>query len=544
LAGEDEKVGSITLAAALLLPSAMLIALGWEPQVDSVSGGATSPGLGWEYTSFEAQGLDRSRFEMLKQRIADGTFREINAIVVVKGGKVLVEEYFNGEDRETLHDIRSATKVIGSALLGIAIDRGFLSGVGQPLPAFFQDYAPFENWDDRKAHITLEHVLDMTTGLASDDMVGPESSPGHEDNVLRSTDLVRFMLDLPMDANPGEHWAYSTGTAHLLGAVVARASGMTVQDFARAYLFQPLGINDYDWTVAQGWPHTGGGFRMRALDMAKLGLLYVQDGRWQDRQLVPQEWVRESGAWRIPVTVDLGYGYQWWKSSFPLDREHINTFFAAGNGGSHIFVFPDRDLVVVTTGSAFGEPYDPPQIRMMMSAYILPAVLQDEDPHRGEPDLVRVPVGLFAGCGLILASAIAGWPLVWVVRRVRRRCRNPAPGRQTAFWLGLLRLVAGLNAFAVLAYVMLFLAATSFFELVLNGGYTRPLGSLELPLGRILVPLNLGVTVLTLGMTGIAVWSWRRKWWQLWERWHFTGTTVAAAIIVRTLWHWRLAWLP
>ncbi|MDH4220899.1 MAG: beta-lactamase family protein, partial [Candidatus Aminicenantes bacterium] len=188
-----------------------------------------------EYTSIAAEGLDPTRFEMLKARIQDGTFRKVDGIVVVKGGKVLIEEYFNGYDQHTLHEIRSATKSIGSALMGIAIDQDYCSGVQDKLYNFFRDREPFQNWDEKKNKITLENVLNMTTGLDSNDM--DNSSAGNEDRVLQANDIVRFMLDLPVVYEPGEHWAYSTGTAHLIGAVIERVASISVQEFARNYLF-------------------------------------------------------------------------------------------------------------------------------------------------------------------------------------------------------------------------------------------------------------------------------------------------------------------
>lgn len=156
-----------------------------------------------EYTSFSSEDLDPTRFELLKTCIQDGTFRKVDSILVVKDGKILVEEYFNGYDRDKLHEIRSATKSLGSALMGIAIDQGKITGVQDKLYAYFQEREPFQKWDVRKNEITLENVLNMTTGLDCNDM--DNSSAGNETNVLEATDIVRFMLDLPLVYEPDEH---------------------------------------------------------------------------------------------------------------------------------------------------------------------------------------------------------------------------------------------------------------------------------------------------------------------------------------------------
>ena len=499
----------------------------------------------WEFTSFEAEGLDPSRFNLLKTRILDGTFKKINSIIVVKDGRILVEEYFNGKDRGTLHEIRSATKSIGSMLMGIAVGRGTPAGMHERLYEFFPDYAPFENWEERKTRITLQHVLDATTGFDSNDMTSEAKSRGHESHVLASTDLVRFMLDLPMVAEPGERWSYSTGTGHLIGPVIAQASGLSIQEFARRHLFEPLGITEYQWKVDQGWAHTGGGFRMRAIDMAKLGQLYLQNGRWGDQQVVPADWVRASAQRRIKVTEDIDHGYQWWKSSFLLDGQRLDTYFAAGNGGSHIFVFPDRNLVVAITGTAFGEIYDIPQIRMMMNKYVLPAIVQDSDPYRGEPILLRVPVIPLGVCGVLLASAFVAWPVGFAIRCVRvSRSRTVGQRRTPRYWLCILRLLASANVLIVLLFLTLILATEDTFELMLNSGYVRPLGPLELVIGRPLVVINMTITILTVLMTLLAFVSWRRAYWSKWERWHFSVTTAVTFTLVSMLWCSGLAWLP
>jgi CubicO group peptidase (beta-lactamase class C family) len=257
----------------------------------------------WEYTSFSAEGLDPTRFELLKTYIQDGTFRKVDGILVVKSGKILIEEYFNGYDRDKLHEIRSATKSIGSALMGIAIDQEYITGVQDRLYAYFRKREPFQNWEVRKNEITLENVLNMTTGLDCDDM--DNSSAGNEDNVLEATDIAQFMLDLPVVYEPGEHWAYGTGSAHLIGAVIESAAGISIQEFAGTYLFEPLNISQYKWKTTGGIAHTGGGFWMLPIDMAKFGQLFLNKGRWHGEKIISEEWIDESSKIHIKVTNDF-----------------------------------------------------------------------------------------------------------------------------------------------------------------------------------------------------------------------------------------------
>jgi CubicO group peptidase (beta-lactamase class C family) len=310
----------------------------------------------WEYTSFSEEGIDPARFELLKKHIHEGTFRKVDSIVVVKTGKILIEEYFNGFSRNTLHEIRSATKSIGSALMGIAIDQNHVSGIQEKLYSYFQNRKPFKNWDVRKNDITIEHVLNMTTGFDSNDM--KNSSEGNETKLIEAPDLIQFMLDLPMINDPGKQWAYSTGTAHLVGAIMEHASGLSVQEFARTFLFEPLHINRYRWNTSGGIAHTGGGFWMLPLDMAKFGQLYLDEGNWKGQKIISKEWIDQSIKNNFSVTKnlkdlglgflteragDLGHGFLWWKRTFHANSRPFSAIAAQGNGENYIFVFPDEE---------------------------------------------------------------------------------------------------------------------------------------------------------------------------------------------------------
>ena len=500
----------------------------------------------WEYTSFGAEGLDPARFESLKARIHDGTFRKVDGIVVVLGGKILIEEYFNGYDRDTIHEIRSATKSIGSSLIGIAIDQGDITDVQDRLYAYFRECEPFQNWDIRKNDITLEHVLDMKTGLDCDDM--DNSSAGNESDVIDASDILRFMLDLPVVYEPGEHWAYSTGSAHLIGAVIESAAGISVQEFAKTFLFEPLNITQYKWKTAGGMSHTGGGFWMRPLDFAKFGQLYLKKGRWHGKQIVSEEWISESRKAHFQVTNDLGYGYLWWKWIFKIDGRPFPAFSAQGNGENHLFVFPDFDLVVVLAGSAYQEIYGPPQTAMMMNQYILPAVIQDIDPHRAEPDLRAVPKAWFALCAVLFISAIILWPIGFIIRKIRVRREKDSDVRREKRSPGIIRILAGFAALIMLCLLVLFLADALPFDLLLNSGMSHPLGIFEVFLGTTFINVVSGiiwvVVLLVLAQALFMVLAHRNKWWTAWKRWHFTAITFAACFFVIVMLLWGFGRLP
>ena len=501
---------------------------------------------GWEVTSFEAEGLDPARFEMLMGLIREDGFRKVDGIVVAKGGKILIEEYFNGYGRDDPHEIRSATKSIGSALVGIAIDQGHIPGVEDGLYRQFQEREPFRNPDERKSRITLEHLLNMTTGLDCDDM--DSASAGNETHVLETADITRFMLDLPMAHEPGEHWAYGTGIAHLAGSVIESATGTTVQEFARTGLLEPLGMARFHWKTSGGIAHTGGGFRMRPLDMAKFGQLYLDRGRWQGRQVLSEEWIDATWQSRVPVTGDFGYGYLWWRRAFEVDGRPFPALAAQGNGENNIFVLPDLELVVVLSGSSFGEIYGPAQTAMMMTHYILPAVVQDLDPHTGAPDLQDVPEGLFALSGLLFISALILWPVGFVVGRIRAwRGRSPKDHRPGCL-PGLARAVAWLAALIILCFLALFLSDARTLGLFLNSGLSHPLGILEVFLGAGFIKAVAFVTwilaVLAVAQALFLARAFKGRWWCSWQRWHYAAVTLSACHFVLVMLWWGFGGWP
>jgi CubicO group peptidase (beta-lactamase class C family) len=500
----------------------------------------------WEYTSFSAEGLDPTRFELLKERIQDNTFRRVDGVVVVKSGKILIEQYFNGYDRDRLHEIRSATKSIGSALLGIAIDQDYITGIQDKLYTYFRERQPFLNWDEGKDKITLENVLNMTTGLDCNDF--DSSSEGNESNVIQATDIVQFMLDLPVVYEPGEQWAYSTGSAHLIGAVIESAAGISVQEFAKIYLFEPLDITQYEWNTTGGIAHTGGGFWMRPIDMAKFGQLYLNKGRWQGKQIISEEWTNEARKIHTKVTNDLGYGHLWWKWIFKIDEQPFPAFSAQGSGENHIFVLPDLELVVVLTGSAYNESYGPAQTVMMMSQYILPAVVQDLDSHRNKPDLRILPKALFALCAVLFISALLLWPIGFIMRRIRVRRSKDSDSRRARLWPGIARILSGLGALTILCSLALFLSDAHLFNLLLNSGMSHPLGIFEIFLGTSFITIVAAVVwfivLLAVIQAVFMVLAHRNKWWTPWQRWHFTVITLASCYFVIVILLWGFGKIP
>ena len=458
----------------------------------------------WEMTSFDAEGLDSSRFSLLKARIIDGTFKDINGIIIVKHGKILIEEYFNGADSHVLHDMRSAGKSFTSALVGIAIDKGLIKGVDERLLSYFPGVECSNDWDTRKDDITLKHVLSMSFGFAE-----PGEYPAWENARWYTVDWISEVLCQPIEYEPGSRFDYDSAAPALFGPIIEQLSGMSVRQFAEKFLFGPLGIERYRWfTLPGGQEYTGGVFRMRPRDMARFGQLYLQKGIWNGKQLISKEWVEESTRAHLLTNTQLDqhYGYYWWRETFPIDNRLIESYFASGNGGNKIYVFPTEDLVVVITAGAYDLSYGHPQVRMMMNKYILPAVIQDKDSHSVDPDLKTVPRTGFMISELVFLAALILcilWPSAFLSKPLRADQSKSSDSGSNRRWLPLIRIWIGANALVGILFVATVLGEAATLDLWLNSGYARPFHS---ALHKVIV--SWAITILTAGSVVISVSSW------------------------------------
>jgi CubicO group peptidase (beta-lactamase class C family) len=359
-------IGTAAFAASLALASCAKAP--FEPSAYAVP---AATGDGWSTASADSVDLDPAPLEAAANAIGSGTFRNVDSMLVVRHGRLVHEAYFNGFDREQPHDLRSATKSITSALVGIAIDQGLLAGVDEPVLPRLGGDAGLRNPDPRKRSITLEHLLTMTPGLACDDWNA--ASPGNEVKMYDERDWVRFILDLPMVADPGTRYGYCTGGVVTLGAVIGNASGQRADAYARQVLFGPLGITRAEWQLTPtGAVDTGGHIHMRPRDMAKFGQLFLQRGLWNGQRVVSEAWVERSTSFRVRTLSNEEYGYLWWRRATQRNGAPIPTYYAVGNGGQQIIVAPSLDLVAVFTGSNYDTSAVFPQ--QIFDIYVLAAV--------------------------------------------------------------------------------------------------------------------------------------------------------------------------
>jgi CubicO group peptidase (beta-lactamase class C family) len=281
--------------------------------------------------------------------------RDINACLVVNNGYLAFEKYYGGFGPGYKHLVASVTKSFISALIGIAIDKGFIEGVDQPVLGFFPEYESAAG-DHLKGQLTIKHLLTMTSGFQW--RTGARLHELYVDRLRRNKDWVSFILSLPVREKSVDTFQYNSANSHLLSAIITQSTGMYARDFATKHLFEPIGMTppapNTAHTYSQAdvfrntsgiWPtdpqgnNIGGwGLYLSPRDMARFGYLYLNKGQWDNEQIVPESWVVDSISPYTP-----GYGYQWWLR----DVNGVFVFSADGQGGNHIYCLPGKDIVMV-----------------------------------------------------------------------------------------------------------------------------------------------------------------------------------------------------
>ncbi len=331
----------------------------------------------WPVSTPEEQGLDPVRLGELVELIRQGErYPRLHCLLIVRHGYLVLEEYFNGWRAEKLHMLQSVSKSFTSALVGMAIGRGEFKGVEERVLDFFPGRSDIANMDDRKASLRLKDLLTMRSGTDYHES-GPDS-PHFQLNRL-ATGWDKFYLDRPMLRPPGTHFLYDSGGVILLSSMLKNRSGKHADAYAEGSLFNSLQISEYFWFKnREGHPHTGGGLNLKARDTAKLGLLYLQKGRWEKEQVVPEEWIRDSLHMQVDFGAKdqgiIGYGYLWWVlSPDPAGAGRQNIAAAMGFKAQYIFVIPEHDMIVVVNGDTRSRTDQRKPIEFLYS-HILPSV--------------------------------------------------------------------------------------------------------------------------------------------------------------------------
>ncbi|WP_394660352.1 serine hydrolase domain-containing protein [uncultured Chryseobacterium sp.] len=365
---ETVKAGEVIASGSLKLNVVR------NPKID-ISNIVLNKILPYNGFSISKEKYDTEKIKFLKGSIDEGIFKKINSIVVIKNSGILIEEYFNGENRATLHDPRSVGKSFTSTLMGQAIADGYIKDESEPLKAFYQ-LDQFKNFSTTKEQITIKDLLTMSSGFDGNDE--DSYSPGNEENMYPASDWVKFALDLPFQEKLNHRWHYFTAGVVVLGDIINKSVPNGLKKYADEKLFKPLGIKHYEWQYTpQGVPNTAGGIRMNALDFAKYGQLYKNKGIWNKKQILAKNWINSTFTKQNQITgrKDEYYGYLFWNKRYKSNRKLYEAYYCAGNGGNYILIFKDQPLVIVITASAYGQPYAHSQVDKMVQEFILPAVM-------------------------------------------------------------------------------------------------------------------------------------------------------------------------
>jgi CubicO group peptidase (beta-lactamase class C family) len=334
---------------------------------------------GWPVAAVnEVKLIDHTALCGMADRLVDSG-ANVHSILVARGGKLVFERYFKGSDEiygrrvesvafdaDTPHNIKSVSKSVTSLALGIAIDRGLIRSVDEPIFSFFPELADLRS--PEKDRLRLHHALTMTMGLKWVEAVPENEGNNDEQRMHVAPDPCRYVLGLPATAPPGQGFLYNTGALTLVSAIIRKATGQPLDEFARAALFEPLGIVDVEWKRYKGDSDAGGGLRLRPRDMAKIGQLVLAGGHWNGRQIVSKAWIDASTTPQTKASINYSYGYLWWLGIAPFNGRWIDCWAALGRGGQSIRIVPELDLVVVMTAGYY-QDYSPQAFQVQSGVF-------------------------------------------------------------------------------------------------------------------------------------------------------------------------------
>lgn len=312
-------------------------------------------GILWSKAKAVDSGVDAAALESIYYDMTREPNHDLKGIVILRDGRLVSEHYFNGDSVDSLHDIRSATKSLTSLLMGIAIQKGLVHSVDDSISLYLPGLPK-----DGKEKIPIKDLLNMRSGLDADDE--DPSSPGNENTLDDSSDWMRTVYSVPLKRPPGTKYVYCSLNAFLTGAIVENESHTPLDQFAKTYLFGPLGIQKYSWRHVPIDRTTGqGNLSITTRDEAAIGELVLNNGVVSGRRILSHGWIVQSLASQVAISdsdpyADF-YGYMWYTRAEPVGDQKVEVHFASGNGGNKIYIVPSLHMVVAITSSAYGQHY-------------------------------------------------------------------------------------------------------------------------------------------------------------------------------------------
>jgi len=312
----------------------------------------------WVTSTPSAQGMDEKILEDFNSYINDNRYT-IHSVLIIKNGYLVYERYGFLNNPGTLHILNSSTKSFVSALIGIALDEGKVGALSDKMLSYFSGMS-IKNMSTAKSNITVEDLLTMRSGLEWDDQ-----QIFYE--YLNASNAVQYILDKKMVSDPDTKWFYNSGSSHLLSAIITEATGKSAEEYAKVKLFSPLGITKFNWEADKQNINQGGvGLSIAPRDMAKFGYLFLSKGKWKDKQIISEDWVTTSTAVHSDTYWAGDYGYHWWVPN-------SDCFASQGACGQNIYVYPDKNIVIVYTAGLPVETADSTLIKLNTD-FIIPAI--------------------------------------------------------------------------------------------------------------------------------------------------------------------------
>ncbi len=311
------------------------------------------PTDGWRSCAPEAVGMSAEKLRAVFE-YSDNPNLNTQGVVIIKDGYIVAEAYWDDFRQNDRHESQSIAKSFSSALIGIAIDQGLIPGVDRYVYSYYPQWGAADVAPQKK-RMTIKHLLTMTGGLQwNEEDYYNDTSNNDVFRMAARNDFIQYVLDKPVENEPGTHWYYSSGESMLLSGVLQQATGMPAFRFGQTKLFEPLGIDNISWgSDPGGRTITAWGVKTTVRNFAKFGYLYLKQGHWEDRRIISESWVYESTH---PVNGLVNhYGYQWWFPSAYEEYKNFripeNTFMALGIYLQRLYVVPEKNLVVVRVGN-------------------------------------------------------------------------------------------------------------------------------------------------------------------------------------------------
>jgi len=294
----------------------------------------------WQTDLPENHGMDIKTLNNFYESIKE---KPVNAVLIIKDGYIISQYFKDNYNEDSVFNMHSCTKSVTSALVGIAIDRGLISDINVKISDYFPQLN--DSSDERKKEITIEHCLNMTSGFNWPEMTTWGGGTGDWN---KADNAVEFVLNREMEYSPGKVFNYNTGGTHLLSAIIQKETGETEYSFAKKNLFEPLGMKIVEWSKdRQGITSGGSGISMSPKDAARFGQLYLNKGKWGDKQIVSEDWVIDSTKKHLDgLSYFSKYGFLWWVDSTGVNPNY-DFYYAMGYGGQYIFVVPELNLVTI-----------------------------------------------------------------------------------------------------------------------------------------------------------------------------------------------------